>query len=118
MEWKDKLPESVATVVEENVRARRGIAKNPKKQRHLTPVMHATARTADPSRLCSLTAQNKRRSTHSGSRRGSATSPVQKTATSPPVAGAITQEFIDLAAVLNALRMALPPGELSDIDHA
>ena len=36
----------------------------------------------------------------------------------PPVAGAIAQEFIDLVAVLNALRMALPPGELSDIDHA
>ncbi len=34
----------------------------------------------------------------------------------PPVAGAVAQEFIDLAAVLNALRMALPPGELSDID--
>ena len=36
----------------------------------------------------------------------------------PPVAGAIAQEFIDLVAVLNALRMALPPGELSDINHA
>lgn len=34
----------------------------------------------------------------------------------PPVAGAVAQEFIDLAAVLNALRMAIPPGELSDID--
>ncbi len=34
----------------------------------------------------------------------------------PPVAGAVAQEFIDLAAVLNALRMALPTGELSDID--
>ncbi len=34
----------------------------------------------------------------------------------PPVAGAVAQEFIDLAAVLNALRMALPAGELSDID--
>lgn len=34
----------------------------------------------------------------------------------PPIAGAVAQEFIDLAAVLNALRMAIPPGELSDID--
>ena len=34
----------------------------------------------------------------------------------PPVAGAVAQELIDLAAVLNALRMAIPPGELSDID--
>lgn len=32
----------------------------------------------------------------------------------PPVAGAIFQELIDVAAVLNALRMALPPGRLSD----
>ena len=32
----------------------------------------------------------------------------------PPVAGAIGQEAIDLAAVLNALRVALPPRELSD----
>lgn len=31
-----------------------------------------------------------------------------------PVAGAILQELIDLAAVLNALRAALPPRELSD----
>jgi len=34
----------------------------------------------------------------------------------PPIAGAVAQEFIDLVAVLNALRMALPTGELSDID--
>jgi cation transport ATPase len=32
----------------------------------------------------------------------------------PPVAGAITQELIDLAAVLNALRAAFPAGRLSD----
>jgi heavy metal translocating P-type ATPase len=32
----------------------------------------------------------------------------------PPVAGAVFQEVIDLAAVLNALRTALPGGELSD----
>jgi len=32
----------------------------------------------------------------------------------PPVGGAIFQEIIDLAAVLNALRAALPGGELSD----
>jgi P-type E1-E2 ATPase len=32
----------------------------------------------------------------------------------PPVAGAVFQEMIDLAAVLNALRAAIPGGELSD----
>jgi len=32
----------------------------------------------------------------------------------PPVAGAVFQEVIDLAAVLNALRAAVPGGELSD----
>jgi heavy metal translocating P-type ATPase len=32
----------------------------------------------------------------------------------PPVGGAVFQELIDLAAVLNALRAAVPPGELSD----
>ena len=32
----------------------------------------------------------------------------------PPVGGAIAQEVIDLAAVLNALRAAWPGGELSD----
>lgn len=32
----------------------------------------------------------------------------------PPVAGAVFQEVIDLVAVLNALRAALPGGELSD----
>ncbi len=32
----------------------------------------------------------------------------------PPVAGAIMQEIIDVAAVLNALRMALTPARLSD----
>jgi P-type E1-E2 ATPase len=32
----------------------------------------------------------------------------------PPVAGAVFQEAIDLAAVLNALRAAVPGGELSD----
>jgi len=32
----------------------------------------------------------------------------------PPVAGAVSQEFIDLLAVLNALRAALPPKALTD----
>lgn len=32
----------------------------------------------------------------------------------PPVAGAITQEIIDIVVVLNALRAALPPGALTD----
>ena len=32
----------------------------------------------------------------------------------PPVGGAVFQELIDLAAVLNALRAAVPGGELSD----
>jgi cation transport ATPase len=32
----------------------------------------------------------------------------------PPVAGAIAQEVIDLAAVLNALRVALPTKDLRD----
>lgn len=32
----------------------------------------------------------------------------------PPVAGAITQEVIDVVAVLNALRVAIPPKKLSD----
>jgi cation transport ATPase len=32
----------------------------------------------------------------------------------PPVAGAVFQEVIDLAAVLNALRAAVPGGDLSD----
>ena len=32
----------------------------------------------------------------------------------PPVAGAVTQEVIDVLAVLNALRMAIPPKTLSD----
>jgi P-type E1-E2 ATPase len=32
----------------------------------------------------------------------------------PPVAGAVFQEVIDLAAVLNALRASTPGGELSD----
>jgi cation transport ATPase len=36
----------------------------------------------------------------------------------PPVAGAITQEIIDLAAVLNALRAAFPSGRLSDYGEA
>jgi cation transport ATPase len=31
-----------------------------------------------------------------------------------PIAGAITQEIIDVAAVLNALRVAFPAGELVD----
>jgi heavy metal translocating P-type ATPase len=32
----------------------------------------------------------------------------------PPVAGAVAQEVIDVAAVINALRMALPPRSLTD----
>jgi cation transport ATPase len=32
----------------------------------------------------------------------------------PPVGGAVFQEVIDLVAVLNALRAAVPGGELSD----
>jgi heavy metal translocating P-type ATPase len=32
----------------------------------------------------------------------------------PPVAGAVAQEFVDLAAVLNALRVAIPPAEKTD----
>ena len=32
----------------------------------------------------------------------------------PPVAGAITQEVIDVLAVLNALRVAIPPSSLTD----
>jgi cation transport ATPase len=32
----------------------------------------------------------------------------------PPVAGAITQEIIDVAAVLNALRVTLPAKDLRD----
>jgi heavy metal translocating P-type ATPase len=35
-----------------------------------------------------------------------------------PVAGAVTQEVIDLAAVLNALRAAVPGGALTDYQHA
>jgi cation transport ATPase len=31
-----------------------------------------------------------------------------------PVAGALTQELIDVLAILNALRAALPPKSLSD----
>jgi cation transport ATPase len=34
----------------------------------------------------------------------------------PPVAGAICQEIIDVIAVLNALRAAVPPKTISDID--
>jgi hypothetical protein len=32
----------------------------------------------------------------------------------PPIGGAITQEIIDLAAVLNAVRVALPAHSLTD----
>jgi heavy metal translocating P-type ATPase len=35
----------------------------------------------------------------------------------PPVAGAVLQELIDVAAVLNALRAALPPRSLTDYPH-
>jgi cation transport ATPase len=33
----------------------------------------------------------------------------------PPVAGAVTQEIIDLLAILNALRVAFPPRVLSEV---
>jgi len=36
----------------------------------------------------------------------------------PPVAGAIVQEVIDVVAVVNALRVALPPGRLTDYEGA
>jgi len=32
----------------------------------------------------------------------------------PPVAGAVTQEIIDVLAIANALRMTLPVSELTD----
>jgi cation transport ATPase len=32
----------------------------------------------------------------------------------PPIAGAMAQELIDLAAVLNAVRVSLPTSELTD----
>jgi hypothetical protein len=32
----------------------------------------------------------------------------------PPVAGAVAQEAIDVLAVLNALRVAIPPARLAD----
>ena len=32
----------------------------------------------------------------------------------PPVAGAVTQEAIDLLTIFNALRMAFPPRTLTD----
>ena len=32
----------------------------------------------------------------------------------PPLAGAITQEIIDVLAVVNALRVAIPPKSLTD----
>jgi cation transport ATPase len=35
----------------------------------------------------------------------------------PPVAGAIAQEVIDLVAVVNALRVALPPSTLTDFQQ-
>jgi cation transport ATPase len=34
-----------------------------------------------------------------------------------PVAGAVAQEAIDLVAVLNALRTARPPAQLTDFDR-
>jgi P-type E1-E2 ATPase len=34
----------------------------------------------------------------------------------PPVAGAISQEVIDVLAVMNAMRMAIPPGRLTDYE--
>ncbi|MDX1981139.1 MAG: heavy metal translocating P-type ATPase [Bryobacteraceae bacterium] len=35
----------------------------------------------------------------------------------PPLAGAVAQEVIDLAAILNALRAAIPPSQISDLDQ-
>jgi P-type E1-E2 ATPase len=35
----------------------------------------------------------------------------------PPVAGAIAQEVIDVLAVVNALRVAIPPGTLTDYEE-
>ena len=35
----------------------------------------------------------------------------------PPVAGALTQEVIDVVAVLNAVRVAIPPKQLSDFSN-
>lgn len=35
----------------------------------------------------------------------------------PPVAGAVTQEIIDILAIANALRMTLPVSELADFDN-
>lgn len=35
----------------------------------------------------------------------------------PPVAGAICQEIIDVVAVLNALRVAIPPKSMTDFEH-
>ena len=32
----------------------------------------------------------------------------------PPVGGAVTQEVIDVLAILNALRVAIPPRALTD----
>ena len=32
----------------------------------------------------------------------------------PPVAGALTQELIDIVSVLNALRVSFPPADLTD----
>jgi heavy metal translocating P-type ATPase len=34
----------------------------------------------------------------------------------PPVAGAVVQEVIDVVVILNALRMSLPPGRLTDFE--
>jgi cation transport ATPase len=36
----------------------------------------------------------------------------------PPIWGAIAQEAIDLATVLNALRVAIPPREVADFTDA
>jgi P-type E1-E2 ATPase len=36
----------------------------------------------------------------------------------PPVYGAVAQEAIDLAAVLNALRVAMPSGDIADIQES
>lgn len=36
----------------------------------------------------------------------------------PPVAGAICQEVIDVVAVLNALRVAIPPESMIDFEES
>ncbi len=35
----------------------------------------------------------------------------------PPLAGAVAQELIDLAAILNSVRASRAPAQLTDLDH-